>query len=102
MVNHRFVVPCFVGPEIVIKDVEFLTMLESFSFVCDIRQNYKTEPGLALEFLLVKFFNGIVAMDLKDIKGHKILYMVDHVITFTYLKQRECLVSWVIPGSGHL
>ena len=61
-----------------VTDPEFLKILVEFPSTCDICQRYKkAEPRTVVGFSLATVFNETVAMDLKDIKEHKILHLVD-------------------------
>ena len=60
------------------NDREFLKILVEFPSFCDFCQRYKrAEPRPIVGFSLATEFNETVAMDLKDIKEHKILHLID-------------------------
>ena len=60
------------------NDREFLKILGEFPSFCDFCQRYKrAEPRPIVGFSLATEFNETVAMDLKDIKEHKILHLID-------------------------
>ena len=64
-----------------ITDNEFLKMLEEFPSNCKICIQYKkVEPRFVVGFPLVTRFNELVAMDIKEIRGHKVLHLVDHIV----------------------
>ena len=61
-----------------IKDREFLKICEEFPLSCDICLTLKRAPPRpVVGFSLATTFNETVAIDLKDIQGHKILHLVD-------------------------
>ena len=61
-----------------ITDREFLKICEEFPSNCDICLKLKrAEPRPVVGFSLATTFNETVALDLKDIRGHKILHLVD-------------------------
>jgi transposase InsO family protein len=62
-----------------IKDKEFLKMLEDLPDSCEICQRYKkASPRPVVGLSLATKFNETVAMDIKEILGHKVLHMIDH------------------------
>ena len=67
-----------------IKDNEFLKMLEEFPSNCKICIQYKkVEPRPIVGFPLATRFNEVVAMDIKEIRGHKLLHLVDHATRYS-------------------
>ena len=61
-----------------VTDQEFLTMLEEIPSSCETCLRYKkVQPRLVVGFSLASRFNEWVALDMKDIKGNKILHLID-------------------------
>ena len=61
-----------------VTDQEFLTMLEEIPSSCETYlRNKKVQPKPVIGFSLASRFNEWVALDMKDIKGNKILHLID-------------------------
>ena len=61
-----------------ITDQEFLTMLKEIPSSCETCLRYKkVQPRPVVGFSLASRFNEWVALDMKDIKGNKILHLID-------------------------
>ena len=67
-----------------VKDDEFLKMLLELPTNCEICLRYKkAKPKPVVGFPMAVRFNQTVAMDLKEIHGHKILHMIDHASRYS-------------------
>ena len=64
----------------VLKDAEFMVILIELPLTCPtcVRYKNKTHLDLLMDFFLGTHFHQTVAMDIKEIKGHKVLHLVDH------------------------
>ena len=61
-----------------VNDDQFLSILESISFDCEICAKYKrSNPRPVVGFSLAKEFNDTVAIDLKPYKGVHFLHLID-------------------------
>ena len=61
----------------VVTDQEFLTMLEEIPSSCETcLRNKKVQPRPVVGFSLASRFNEWVALDMKDVKGNKILHLI--------------------------
>ena len=67
-----------------VKDEDFLKMLEEFPSTCDICLRFKRViPKPIVGFPLANKFNDTVAMDIKEIRGCKVLHIIDHATRFS-------------------
>ena len=91
-------------------NIEYEQILDTIYKNCEICKRFKcTPPRQAVSFSLVKDFNDVVALDLKQSnKTHYILYMIDLITKFTLGcfikdKQPETIIDSVMKlwiGSG--
>ncbi len=76
-----------------ITDSEFLDIVENFSGNCEVCQRYKKpNPKPVVSMSLATDFNEVVAMDIKEVKGFKILHLIDHATRYSVaarLKSKE-------------
>ena len=76
-----------------VNDKKFLALIEEVSSQCDFCQRYKkSKPKPVVGMPLASVFNELVAMDIKVIKGHKVLHMIDHATRYSMacpLKSKE-------------
>ena len=90
-----------------IKDSELFNLINKVEVKCPVCLKYKKAPlKPVVGFSLSKDFNDVIAMDLKEINGHKILHIIDHatrysVATVVKSKQKEEIVK-VISSIGLL
>ena len=67
-----------------IEDQDFLKICREITSSCEICCKYKrTKPRPVVGFSLAKRFNQTVAMDIKEIKGQKVLHLVDHFTRYS-------------------
>ena len=76
-----------------VKDGEFLEIISDLPSKCEICVRYKkVQPKPVVGFPLASHFNEVVAMDIKELKGVKILHMIDHATRYSVaaiLKNKE-------------
>ena len=61
---------------------------------------YKSTLLILVKFLLTKAFNETVAMNLKDIEGHRILHVVDHATRYSTAPCNKIQCSCKDPELG--
>ena len=67
-----------------VKDAEFIKILQELPHTCEICLRYKkADPRPIVGFSLGSYFNETVAMDIKEIKGIKVLHLIDHGTRFS-------------------
>ena len=75
---------CKLAKDSGIIDKQFLNILNEFPSQCDVCRKYKKAcPKPIVGFPLANTFNEVVAMDLKEIKGHKVLHLIDHATRYS-------------------
>ena len=89
-----------------VNDKQMLDILKEVPGNCEICVRYKkNQPRPVVGLPLASRFNEVVAMDIKEIHGHKILHLIDHATRFSVavkLRNKESseivdkvLVSWI-------
>ena len=89
-----------------VKDKQFLKMIEETPLDCEVCVRFKkSKPRPVVGMPLASAFNELLAMDIKEIRGTKVLHMVDHATRYsaaTVLKTKEAkeivtvvMRSWV-------
>ena len=67
-----------------LRDTEFFEILNDLPLSCETCIRYKKNmPRPIVGFSLGTHFNQTVAMDIKEIKGHKVLHLVDHATRYS-------------------
>ena len=67
-----------------VKDKEFLQLVKDVPSQCEVCQRFKkAKPKPIVGMPLASTFNELVAMDIKEIKGNKILHMIDHATRYS-------------------
>ena len=67
-----------------LKDAEFIDILMKLPLTCQTCIRYKKPaPRPVVGFPLGTHFNQTVAMDIKEIKRHKVLHLVDHATRYS-------------------
>ena len=67
-----------------LKDAEFIDILMKLPLTCQTCIRYKKPaPRPVVGFPLGTYFNQTVAMDIKEIKRHKVLHLVDHATRYS-------------------
>ena len=67
-----------------VRDAEFIKILKELPHSCEICLRYKkAQPRPVVGFSLGSYFNENVAMDIKEIKGIKVLHLIDHGTRFS-------------------
>ena len=76
-----------------VNDSEFISLLKEVSSNCDICIRHKrVEPKPIVSISMATQFNDVVAMDIKEIHGKKVLHMIDHATRYSVaavLKNKE-------------
>ena len=76
-----------------VKDKAFLKVVREVPSQCEVCIRYKkAKPKPVVGMPLASAFNELVAMDLKEIKGRKVLHMIDHATRYSVaspLKSKE-------------
>ena len=80
-----------------LKDAEFIDILMKLPLTCQTCIRYKKPaPRPVVGFPLGTHFNQTVAMDIKEIKRHKVLHLVDHATRYSVavrFQVRKVLIS---------
>ena len=67
-----------------IRDPEFIKILQVLPKFCEVCICYKkTEPRPTVGFTLGSYFNENIAIDIKEIRGNKAFYLIDHASRYS-------------------
>ena len=85
-----------------LKDAEFIDILMKLPLTCQTCIRYKKPaPRPVVGFPLGTHFNQTVAMDIKEIKRHKVLHLVDHATRYS-VAVRQVLISLLLSSNTGL
>ena len=67
-----------------VEDQELMNVIRELTSKCEICLRYKKSKARpVVGFPLAKYFNEVVAVDIKEINGYKVLHMIDHATRYS-------------------